>query len=283
MDYLFWCLTFWVLCRFWILIRWIAGRFPPILEALFILGSSFFMLCNPICQVLGLFPVLWRPLVPICPQTLVWPQTHSPLPDPHLNNGHEVRRLWRTPKASGGFTSLRSTRPTLDHLPTLPDPTLDICNKLRYMKHYNLLNTLQSGIFFLFWPRNTKLSAWRLNFPGLNALWLPPLHNTKHPERTRLPNPSTLQTENSVTGWQRRKTQYSTWKVQVMFAFLKLGLPGEKAHCVLPRWGRLTLHSAVGTLLTGQLSSPDDVSVQMVCFPWYSKLYYLCLTDCACV
>lgn len=150
MDYLFWCLTFWVLCRFWILTRWIAGRFPPILEALFILGSSFFMLCNPICQVLGLFPVLWRPLVPICPQILIWPQTHSPLPDPHLTNGHEVRRLWRTPRATGGVTSHRSTRPTLDHLPTLPDPTLDICNKLRYMKHYNLLNTLQSGNFFSF-------------------------------------------------------------------------------------------------------------------------------------
>lgn len=149
-----------------------------------------------------------------------------------------MRRLWRTPRATGGFTSHRSTRPTLDHLPTLPDPTLDICNKLRYMKHYNLLNTLQSRNFFLFWPRNTKLSAWRLNFPALNALRLPPLHNTKH----LLPHPSTLQTENAVTGWQRRKNQYSTWTVQVMFAFLRLGLPGEKAHCVLPHWGRLTYY-----------------------------------------
>lgn len=57
------------------------------------------------------------------------------------------------PGLLGVSTSHRSTRLTLGHLPTLtvwllPQPTLDICNKLRYMKHYTLQNALQSGIFF---------------------------------------------------------------------------------------------------------------------------------------
>lgn len=72
------------------------GRFPPILEALFILIIIAFAVqqtFNSMQSYLsswGLLPVIQRSLVTIVQENIhICPQAHSPLPDPPLTKRHE--------------------------------------------------------------------------------------------------------------------------------------------------------------------------------------------------
>lgn len=127
LDYLFWCLLFWVLCRLWVLMGRTVGRFPPILEALFILIITAFavqQIFNSMQSYLsswGLFPVIQRSLVTICPKKYTYMPSGPfsfarPTPHQEAQEGLDI-----IPRATGFSTHTGLDWHWITSLPSLPD------------------------------------------------------------------------------------------------------------------------------------------------------------------